>query len=76
MTYSYFKDSPRRAVSDKVLQDKALDISKNQEHDGYQRGLVSKSVTTNSGRGINPDMAADNQQLAIALVREIIRTFK
>ena len=33
VAYGYFKDLPKRTVSDKVLRDKAFN--------GYQRGLVS-----------------------------------
>ena len=35
------KDLARRTVSDKVLIDKAINISKNPRYDGYQRGLTS-----------------------------------
>ena len=30
----------RRTASDKVLRDKALNISKSQKYDGYQTGLT------------------------------------
>ena len=35
MSYADFKDLPRRAVSDKVLHDKAFYIAKNPKYDGY-----------------------------------------
>ena len=41
MAYGDFKEVPRRAASDKVLHDKALNIAENQKYDGYQRGLAS-----------------------------------
>ena len=41
MTYRYFKDLARRADSDKVLRDKAFNITRNLKYDGYQRGLGS-----------------------------------
>ena len=36
-----FKDSARRAASEKVLRYKAFNIAKNPKYDGYQRGLAS-----------------------------------
>ena len=41
MAYGDFKDLKRRTFSDKVLRDKALNIAKNPEYDGYQRRLAS-----------------------------------
>ena len=41
MAYGDFKDLQRRAFSDKVLRDKAFNISKNPKYDGYQRGIAS-----------------------------------
>ena len=38
MDYRDFKELTRGAVSDKVLCDKAFNIAKNPEYDGYQRG--------------------------------------
>ena len=39
MTDGGFKDSIRRAASDKVLRDKAFSIAKNPKYDGYQTSL-------------------------------------
>ena len=36
MCYRYLKNLPRRAVSDKVLRDKAFNIDKNPKYNGYQ----------------------------------------
>ena len=41
MAYGGFKDLNRRTFADKVLRDKAFNITKNPKHDGYQRGLSS-----------------------------------
>ena len=41
MGYGDFKDLNRRTSTDKVLGDKAFDISKNPEYHGYQRELAS-----------------------------------
>ena len=41
MAYGGFKDLPRRTASEKVLHDKAYNIARNPNYDGYQRGLAS-----------------------------------
>ena len=41
MAYGDFKDLAGRTDSDKVLRDKAFDITKTSKYDGYQRGLAS-----------------------------------
>ena len=43
MAYGDFKDLIRRAISIKVLRDKAFNIAKNPKYDEYQRGLASMS---------------------------------
>ena len=39
MAYGEFKDLTRRTTSDKILREKAFNITKNLKYDGYQRGL-------------------------------------
>ena len=67
MAYRDFKDLPRRAASDKVLRDKAFNIAKNKNFDGYLRGLVSMVYTffdkTFSGGAVKSEIMS-NQQLA------------
>ena len=41
MAYRDSKDLIRRTAPDKILRDKAYNITKNSKYDGYQRGLVS-----------------------------------
>ena len=41
MAYGDFKDLVRGTASDKVLRNKAFNIAKSPEYDGYQRGLAS-----------------------------------
>ena len=41
MAYGDFKDLNRRTAADKVLRDKAFNITKNPKYDGYQRSLAS-----------------------------------
>ena len=36
-----FKDLARRTASDKVLKGEAINIAKNPNYDGYQRGLAT-----------------------------------
>ena len=40
MAYGDFKDLPKRTDSDKVLQDKELNIAKNPKNHGHQCELV------------------------------------
>ena len=39
--YSNGKDLTKRTASDKVLRDKAFNITKDPKYDGYQKGLAS-----------------------------------
>ena len=41
MAYGYFKGLTRRTACDKILRDKAFNISKNPKYDGYQHGISS-----------------------------------
>ena len=41
MAYREFKDLTRRTVSDKILHDKAFNITKSPKYDGYQRNFAS-----------------------------------
>ena len=45
MAYGDFKDVPRRTAFEKVLRDKAFNVSKNSNYDGYQRGIASMVYT-------------------------------
>ena len=57
MAYGDFKDLKRRTTSDKVLRDKAFNIAKNPEYDGYQRRLASMVYKfldkKSAGSGVN-----------------------
>ena len=39
--YCDSKDFAKRSISDKILKDKAYEIARNYEYDGYQRALAS-----------------------------------
>ena len=75
MSYGDFKDLPRRTVSDNVLRDKALNITKKPKYDGYQRRLAS--VVHNffdkksSGSGFKSDIIR-YQELARELHKQVI----
>ena len=83
MSYGDFKDLTRRTASDKVLPDKAFDISKNPKHDGYQCGVVSmaytflhnKSTGTCSHKRTGTGINLENQQLAKGLHKPNIKAF-
>ena len=80
MAYGDFKDLKRRTFSDKVLRDKAFNVAKNPEYNGYQRGLASmvyKFFDKNSrGSGIANNEIKQNLQLAKELGKPIIRNVK
>ena len=84
MAYGDFKDLARRTASDKVLRDKAFNIAKNPQYDGYQRGLASMvykffdkkfaslADKSTAGSGVNK---LQNEQLPEELHKPIIRNF-
>ena len=86
MAYEDFKDLVRRTASDKILRDKAFNITKNPKYDGYQRRFLSMvykfSDKKSAGSGVNTygnnerhlDLAT--QKLAEELHKAIIRKFK
>ena len=39
--YSDSKDLAKRTISDKILKDRADEITRNRNYDGYQRALAS-----------------------------------
>ena len=57
MAYGDFKHLSRRTAFDKILRDKAFNIAKNPNYDGYQRGLASVVYKffdkTSAGSGVN-----------------------
>ena len=79
MAYGDFKDLARRTASDKVLRDKAFNIAKNPNYDGYQRGLASivyKFFDKKSkGGGVNIPLDS-NEELARELPKPIVRKLK
>ena len=87
MVYGNFKDLKRRTASDKILIDKAFNITKNPKYDGYQRGLASmfynffdKKSTSLTDKSVARGGVANNEikqnlQLANELHKLIIRKF-
>ena len=67
MTYGDFKDLAQRTASDKVLRDKAFNITKNAKYDKYQRGLAFMVFNffnkKSKGSGVNIPLEF-NEQLA------------
>ena len=41
VVYIDFKDLPRRMVAERILYDKAFNVTKNSNYDRYHRGLAS-----------------------------------
>ena len=80
MVYRDLKELARRTASDDVLRDKAFNIAKNPQYDGYQRGLASMVHTffhrKSKGGGVANNEIKQNLQLAEKLHKLIIRKFK
>ena len=78
--YGGFKYLKTRTFSDKVLRDKAFNVAKNPEYDGYQRGLASMVYKffdkKSRGSGIDNNEIKQNLQLAKELGKPIIRNVK
>ena len=60
--YSDSKDLAKRTISDKILKDRAYEIARNRNYDGYQRALASMvskffDEKTGSGRSVNEQLA-------------------
>ena len=81
MAYRDFKDLLRETSSHKVLRDKAFNIARNPNYDGYQRGLTSIVYKffdeKSAGTGVTTlvDKSAQNKQLAEELQKPTIRNF-
>ena len=76
INYENFKHLPRITASDKVLRDKAFNISRNPKHDGYQQELASmlyKFFDKNISDGAIKGTIISNQKLAEKLHKAIIR---
>ena len=65
MAYGDFKNLPRTTASDKVLCDKAFNITENPKYGGYKRGLASMICKffdkRSSGSGIKSEIMPNQQ---------------
>ena len=80
MAHGDFQDSPRRIASDKILRDKALNITKSPNYNENNRGLALMAyrcfgkkfaIRTGAGANCNPD--SDKKNLSERLHKPIIR---
>ena len=72
--YSDNKDLAKRIISDKILKDRAYEIAKNCNYDGYERAVVSMVYNffdKKTGSGISV-----NEQRAEELHKPIIKKIK
>ena len=78
MAYEDFKNLARRTASDKLLRDKAFNIAKNTQYDGYERRLASMVDIffdkKSKGSGVNVPLEF-NEQLAEELHKPVIKIF-
>ena len=73
-TYSDSKDLAKRTISDKILRNRAYEIARNRNYDGYQRAsasIVYKIFDKKTGLGINV-----KKQLAEELYKPVTKKFK
>ena len=73
-TYSDSKDLAKRTISDKTLRNRAYEIARNRNYDGYQRAsasMVYKFFDKKTGLGINV-----KKQLAEELHKPVTKKFK
>ena len=81
--YTDHKDLINRTEADGILRDKAYDIARNPEYDGYQRGLASmvykffdkKSIGSGTAKPSSLESIASSSILADELDKPIIRKF-
>ena len=66
MAYRDFKDLPRRTVSDKVLLDKAFEISSNSYYSGYQDGITS-TINNSLIRGLETPLLTHRLELFLMI---------
>ena len=85
MVYGDFKDLNRRIASDKILRDKACDIAKNFENDGFQRNLTSwlhgfvwflSFLIKKASGSVVENETMSNKELAEELQKSVIGKFK
>ena len=76
--YSNSKDLTKRTVADKILKNKAFDISRDPKYDGCQRGLASMVYKFFDSKvsGSGAKLISENEQLANELHKPIIRNFE
>ena len=78
MAYGDFKNLAKRTAADKMLRNKAFNITKDPKYDGYQRGLASMVYKFFDKKPASSGIKSipQNQQLAEELHKPIIRKFK
>ena len=79
MAYGDFKDLSRRTASDKILCDKAFNITQNPKYDGYKGVLlewfINFLIKETSGGAVKNEIT-QSKKLAEELQKPIIRKFK
>ena len=72
--YSDSKDLAKKTISEKILKDRAYEIARNRNYNGYQRTLASmayKLFDKKTGSGLSV-----NEQLTEELHKPVIKKFK
>ena len=83
VAYSDSKDLTKRTVADKILRNRAFNIAKDPNYDGYQRRLASmvykffeKKSKGSGAKHINIKLTPQSQQLAEEINKPIIKKFE
>ena len=78
VAYGDSKNFKKRTAADKVLKNKAFNIAKDPEYDGYQRGLASMvyKCFDKKTKGSGVKSTPQNEQLAGEFHKPINRTFR
>ena len=74
-SYSDRKDLAKRTISDKILKDRAYEIARNRNYEGYQRALASMvyklfDKKTGSGKSVNGQLAEELHKPAIKKLKK------
>ena len=79
--YSDSKDLANRTISDKILKDRAYEIARNRNYDGYERALASmvcKFFDKNAGSriSVNEQLAKELKKLKNSKEKKYMRDLK
>ena len=75
-TYSYSENLAKRTISEKILRERAYEITINPEYDGYRRGLASMVCKFFDKKTRSATKASITEELAQELHMPVIKKFQ